>query len=185
MAKACHHGSDDVFYKFLQAVCPAITVISSGDCEGFDHPRPSVVGASATTGFLQISGDRLVSPLVYSTELARSYKLSTLDKARITWGSGKNARELKSKTLGDAQVELSDTRPKGESRKKHLRSGRDVLVVAGLVYGLVNVRSDGKKIVAATLDERDHTWNVKTVRQPRARISSRAPDRRRAMSRPP
>ena len=75
VAKACHHGSDDVSYQFLQAMQPAATVISSGDNEGFDHPRPSIIAASATTGHLQLGDDNLVTPLVYSTELARSIDL--------------------------------------------------------------------------------------------------------------
>jgi hypothetical protein len=35
-------------------------------------------------------------------------------------------------------------------------------VVAGLIYGLVNVRTDGEKILCATLNEKDNTWQVKT-----------------------
>jgi beta-lactamase superfamily II metal-dependent hydrolase len=62
VAKACHHGSDDVSYTFLRALEPAVTIISSGDNEGHDHPRPAVVAASATTGYLQIENDRVVSP---------------------------------------------------------------------------------------------------------------------------
>ncbi len=72
VAKACHHGSNDVSYEFLQAMRPAVTVISSGDNEGHDHPRPTIVAASATTGFLSIENDELVSPLIYATEIARS-----------------------------------------------------------------------------------------------------------------
>ena len=53
VAKACHHGSDDVSYTFLRALEPAVTIISSGDNEGHDHPRPAVVAASATTGYLR------------------------------------------------------------------------------------------------------------------------------------
>jgi beta-lactamase superfamily II metal-dependent hydrolase len=57
VAKACHHGSDDISYQFLQAMQPAATVISSGDNEGHDHPRPSIIAASATTGHLQLVDD--------------------------------------------------------------------------------------------------------------------------------
>jgi hypothetical protein len=52
VAKACHHGSADVSYKFLEAMKPAATIISSGDNEGHDHPRPSIIAASATTGHM-------------------------------------------------------------------------------------------------------------------------------------
>ena len=36
-------------------------------------------------------------------------------------------------------------------------------LVAGLIYGLVNVRTDGEKILCATLNEKDNTWQVKTL----------------------
>jgi hypothetical protein len=62
VAKACHHGSDDVSYEFLSAMRPAVTVISSWDSEGHDHLRPAIVAASATTGYLQIAADRIVTP---------------------------------------------------------------------------------------------------------------------------
>ncbi len=51
VAKACHHGSGDVSIKFLETMQPACTIISSGDSEGHDHPRPNIVAASGLTGF--------------------------------------------------------------------------------------------------------------------------------------
>ena len=75
VAKACHHGSADVSYEFLAALEPAVTIISSGDNEGHDHPRPSVVAASATTGYLSLEDDELTSPLVYSTEAGKKCQL--------------------------------------------------------------------------------------------------------------
>ena len=74
VAKACHHGSDDVSYNFLSAMKPSVTVISSGDAEQHDHPRPSIVAASALTGHREIANDRLVTvsythltlPTIYS-----------------------------------------------------------------------------------------------------------------------
>jgi len=33
--------------------------------------------------------------------------------------------------------------------------------VAGLIYGLVNVRTDGETILCATLNEKDNTWQIK------------------------
>ena len=35
-------------------------------------------------------------------------------------------------------------------------------VVGGLIYGLVNVRTDGDKILCATLDEGEDNWRIKT-----------------------
>lgn len=36
------------------------------------------------------------------------------------------------------------------------------MVVGGLIYGLVNVRTDGEKILCATLDESSSDWRIKT-----------------------
>jgi len=120
VGKACHHGSSDVSFAFLKAMSPAVTVISSGDNEGHDHPRPSIVAASAISGYLEMDGDELLTPLIYSTELARSVKIG---------------------------------RP----------PGNDTRVVTGLIYGLVNVRTDGQRILCATLDEKDRDWRIETT----------------------
>jgi hypothetical protein len=113
VGKACHHGSQDVSFAFLKAMSPAVTVFSSGDNEGYDHPRPAIVAASAVSGYMEMDGDELVTPLIYSTEVARSVKI---DRA---------------------------------SRR-----------VTGLVYGLVNVRTDGRRILCATRDEESLDWEI-------------------------
>lgn len=35
-------------------------------------------------------------------------------------------------------------------------------IVGDLIYGLVNVRIDGNKILCATLDEKDSRWRIKS-----------------------
>jgi beta-lactamase superfamily II metal-dependent hydrolase len=82
VAKACHHGSHDISYAFLEKMHAAATVISSGDAEGHSHPRPEIVGASAMAGFKNVDrdGDRLVTPLVYMTEIERSVSLGALNR---------------------------------------------------------------------------------------------------------
>lgn len=82
VAKACHHGSHDISYRFLEAMRPAATVISSGDNEGYAHPRPEIVAASAVSGRVEIDRetDRLLTPLVYMTEVERSVGLGALDR---------------------------------------------------------------------------------------------------------
>lgn len=77
VAKACHHGSADISYRFLEEMKPAATIISSGDAEGYAHPRPEIVAASAVTGHVTVDReeDRLVTPLVYMTEIERSVAL--------------------------------------------------------------------------------------------------------------
>jgi beta-lactamase superfamily II metal-dependent hydrolase len=68
VAKACHHGSSDFTEQFMQLVHPFATVISSGDNEGFSHPRADAIGCAGKYA----RGER---PLVYSTELARSVNM--------------------------------------------------------------------------------------------------------------
>lgn len=82
VAKACHHGSHDISYRFLEAMRPAATIISSGDAEGHAHPRPEIVGASALTGFPSVDRkrDRLRTPLLYMTEIERSVSLGALNR---------------------------------------------------------------------------------------------------------
>ncbi|HWM27102.1 MAG TPA: MBL fold metallo-hydrolase [Woeseiaceae bacterium] len=74
VAKACHHGSHDISYRFLEHLAAGATVVSSGDSEGFAHPRPEIVAASAVTGHREVDRqkDRLVTPLIYMTEIERS-----------------------------------------------------------------------------------------------------------------
>jgi hypothetical protein len=155
VAKACHHGSDDVSYQFLQTMQPAATVISSGDNEGHDHPRPSIIAASATTGFLQLDDDNLLTPLVYSTELARSIDLGRPDKLVAKDPSG-TVITISGGGLDDAMLHIT----KAKNTDVALSNAR---VVGGLIYGLVNVRTDGDKILCATLDEGENDWRIKIL----------------------
>lgn len=153
VAKACHHGSDDVSYRFLQALRAAVTVFSSGDNEGYDHPRPSILAASATTGFLSLSaeGDRIITPLLYATELARSTQLTDVVGVR----TASDTPELSGSRLADVALRLK--------RPPRLRPVGRCKAVGGLVYGLVNVRTDGQRILCATRSEKDGSWDIKLL----------------------
>lgn len=161
VAKACHHGSDDVSLEFLKAMCPAVTVISSGDSEGHDHPQASVVAASAITGYQQTSGDKLISPLIYSTELARSTTLSKASKATLDGPAG--TIELAKKDLSKLNVEYSVVKAGSLRGKRTSKTLDHLFLAADLVYGLVNVRTDGVRILCATLNEKDHSWNTRWI----------------------
>jgi beta-lactamase superfamily II metal-dependent hydrolase len=154
VAKACHHGSDDVSYQFLQAMQPAATIISSGDNEGHDHPRPSIIAASATTGHLQLDEDALLTPLVYSTELARSIDLGRPERLVAKDSSG-TVTTISGGDLERAILHIT----KAKRTDVALSTAR---VVGGLIYGLVNVRTDGDKILCATLDEVEDNWRFET-----------------------
>jgi beta-lactamase superfamily II metal-dependent hydrolase len=158
VAKACHHGSDDVSYRFLQALRPAVTVISSGDNESHDHPRPGIVAASATTGFLTIDKDRIVTPLVYSTELARSHKFSKAELLTIRQEPG-SPLEFKNAALKRASVQV-----KKLSGRTNTLDMTEALILSDLIYGLVNVRTDGERILCATMNEKDRSWKIKKIK---------------------
>ena len=161
VAKACHHGSDDVSYEFLSAMRPAVTIISSGDSEGHDHPRPGIVAASATTGYLEISRDQIKTPLVYSTELARSINLGKPTKVTVTGSTGTTV--IETNKLNTIEIEAKVTKA-GDLNPTTVKRKLDrTNIVAGLIYGLVNVRTNGEKILCATLNEKDKTWQVKTI----------------------
>lgn len=162
VAKACHHGSDDVSYRFLEAMKASVTVISSGDNEQHDHPRPSIVAASALAGHKEVRDDRLVTPLVYSTELSRSLNLGTVSE--LSWTGPDGPQSLQGAQLAGVQVKskvvkAGDLNPTTVTRKLDRTQ-----VVAGLIYGLVNVRTDGQRILCATLNENKNSWQVKVVK---------------------
>lgn len=156
VAKACHHGSDDVSMTFLQAITPSATIISSGDAEGHDHPRPQIVAASGATGHLSIENDQITTPLVYSTEIARSYSLGKLTRIELDGGA-----TVEGNALGKTRLHYEETKAGDLNPRKRSRRAGGTYLVAGLVYGLVNVRTDGQRIQAATLNEADASWSVK------------------------
>lgn len=42
------------------------------------------------------------------------------------------------------------------------RSFRNLAIVSGIIYGLVNVRTDGNTILCATRNESENGWNMRT-----------------------
>jgi hypothetical protein len=164
VAKACHHGSDDVSVRFLEAVKPACTIISSGDSEGHDHPRPNVVAASGLTGFKTVKKDKLITPLIFSTELARSIALGKVHQVDRLNDQNQVVEKIKGKQLDQYKTKYKITmagarQPKSGSSKIHRRR-----VAAKTTYGLVNVRTDGKTIMCAALNEKEFKWNVTTFK---------------------
>ncbi|MEM7044078.1 MAG: hypothetical protein AAF543_14810, partial [Pseudomonadota bacterium] len=161
VSKACHHGSDDVSLEFLSRINPSATVISSGDAEGHDHPRPTIIGASGVTGYLTIKDDEIQTPLVYSTELSRSISLGEPTRLDVVQPDGSKQRVTGSQ-LEESVVHFEETKPGALNPKKKARDLGRTYVVAGQVYGLVNVRTDGKTILCATMNEGNGTWQIKS-----------------------
>lgn len=138
VAKSCHHGSADVDDRFLRSVNPLATVISSGDDEAYSHPRADALGAIGRNS----RGRR---PLIMSTELARSAP------ERI-----KHPHALRRQILEAA----ADSSEAGKARLEALTKALDRSVA---VYGAINLRTDGDRVVLAQKIESgspDKKWDV-------------------------
>jgi len=166
VAKGCHHGSHDVSYKFLEGLRPLCTVISSGDAESHDHPRPTIISASAITGrrLIDTKKDSLICPLIYITEVARSVSISKVGamKEYNNPVSSFNPKEdPRAKLVHNDTDEMAKFRlflgsnPSSPFHKPRLDNTK---VVRGLRYGLINVRTDGKKLFFAQREESGKDW---------------------------
>ncbi len=142
VAKGCHHGSDDIDLRFVRAMAARATVISSGDNEDYAHPRPRILGASARYGRESRSaGGELMPPLLYSTELSRSVGLDFASRTR---------------TVAEPRVDYPPEQLEARFDDSPLGNYRRLSwlpMATDLVYGLVNVRTDGQRILCATMKE--------------------------------
>lgn len=147
VAKACHHGSADFTDLFLRAVNAIATVISSGDDEPYAHPRPDALGAIGKYG----RGSR---PLIFSTELARSANENI-----------KRPKELRDRLSAlFAAVQAATTDAERAAATKKLNDELAKLERSIAVYGLINLRTDGTKVLLAQKLERPRPnkeeWDV-------------------------
>ncbi|UCC28789.1 MAG: MBL fold metallo-hydrolase [Phycisphaerales bacterium] len=138
IAKACHHGSADFTETYLKAVDPIATIVSSGDDEPHAHPRADALGAFGRAG-------RGVRPLIFSTELARSAKEII-----------KHPNALR-QTVKDLRKTIAKPKTEADKRKaeKKLKKILDKVLNRSIaVYGAINVRTDGDRVVLAQRLER-------------------------------
>jgi beta-lactamase superfamily II metal-dependent hydrolase len=133
--KSCHHGSHKFIDDFLSFFNPVATIISSGDNESHTHPRPDTLGAIGKHS----RGNR---PLIFSTELARSAK----EKMTI---DDKDIAELYKLT---EKRKVATTADKAVLDKQIAAIKYDMERVIA-VYGLINVRTDGEKVIIAQKKE--------------------------------
>lgn len=111
------------------------TVVSSGDNETHTHPRPDTLGAIG-------KHSRGKRPLIFSTELARSskekldIKESDLEKISQLFREKENATPKRKKEINK---EINQVKANIE---------RNVAV-----YGMIALRTDGKKIIIAQKKE--------------------------------
>ena len=187
VAKACHHGSEDVSYAFLLDMRPAATVISSGDVEGHAHPRAAIVAASGLTGHVEIDAttDELITPLVYSTEIERSIRLGRTERIEtsgLPHGAdsidfnlfARDADNFQGALKAEAQaheeakvtstLHYRESRPAFFTAKRATRRLKGAYLATGVRYGLVNVRTDGNQIICATQREDGEGWTVRSFK---------------------
>jgi hypothetical protein len=152
VAKACHHGSDDIDLRFIRAMKARATILSSGDNEDYAHPRPRVLGASARYGreAKAVNGE-LLPPLLYSTELARSVRLREAAKVRDTRPEG-------------AEIAAKHVDIKPEGRATRFEPLEETPIATDLVYGLINVRTDGTRIMLAYMEEAGPNFDIRVLR---------------------
>ncbi len=130
--KAPHHGSHEFTPKFLQAVNPQITSISSGEIPDHGHPRANFLAAAGRNS----RGDE---PLLYSTALSAVF--------------GKEQRQ--------EHQALVDAAPGDDGTQREL--------FRKLLSGVINVRTDGTEIHAATRVQTGYWWVVFYPVRPAAR----------------
>lgn len=130
--KAPHHGSGEYYRPYLKAVNPLITVISSGDIPDHGHPRANFIGATG-----QVS--RSDEPLIFSTELARTYEsLAEVDKATLQ------------QILDMSQEEMGILDEGTFGKLRTLFKSR--------LPGMINVRTNGKQIYAMRRVATGYWW---------------------------
>ncbi len=152
VVKSCHHGSDDCSYEFLECVHASATIISSGDDENHAHPRPNIVAASGAAGFKTVEKDEMITPLVFSTEISRSMRIGEPQKFEA------GGAEYQPEEVHAFYTRVASGALRGQKKEIDMHRAR---IVDGIVYGLVNVRTDGERILCATLNEGKYKWEIK------------------------
>lgn len=161
VAKACHHGSHEFHRPFIQHVNALATIISSGDDEPYCHPRPDALGAIGKCGF----GEK---PLILSTELARSNK----DFSRANLGklskllSDVTKNEEAKKALEKLGVLTDADKENLAKLKSALAKGNKDINSYLTRYGMINFRTDGRRMIVAQKYERDAgygKWDIHTL----------------------
>lgn len=143
-SKSCHHGSADFVDEFLGVMNPLVTIVSSGDDEPFAHPRPDALGALGKWG----RGPR---PLIFSTELARSARENI-----------KQVQALREELDGlEAALDGAANEEERDEILGLIGEHASAIERAIAVYGLINLRTDGTKLVMAQKLERPAPSGVK------------------------
>jgi len=145
VARVCHHAGDDLSPELVRAMGPSATVIATGEHERSVVARTARIAASAAASAMGAEDEHAPRrPLVYATELDRS-------AAPRAGGDARTSRLRRT-------VLHRNVSPHTSVRTSVARSS------GALAYGLVNVRTDGERILCATLDETDPSWRIQTFK---------------------
>lgn len=128
--KVPHHGSADFSARFLKAVAPVISVVSSGDESArreYIHPRATLMG---TLGRYSRPGHG--EPLVFVTELVAFFQAEGFVRPEFH-------------VLRDDEVVLEDGKA-----KKNRRAKKTFFAFSRAAFGIVNVRTDGRRLLVWT-----------------------------------
>ncbi len=128
VTKACHHGSHHFSETFLRALNPIATVISSGDGEGYSHPRPDALGSFGRYG-------RGIRPLIFSTELARSTR-----EFCDVFAYFELLKDY------ERRIEEAPTKKEKKALEKEMQERKDRNVA---VYGMITLRTNGERTILA------------------------------------
>ena len=131
--KSPHHGSHEYHQPLFDAIRPMITVVSSGDSPDHGHPRAKFLGGIGLSG-------RSKTPLLFSTEIAATF----VDVGDA--GAAAAAGIDEPITLGDLAFSTSAANTIARRRFKKA------------LPGIINVRTDGKKIYAARRVKAGYQW---------------------------
>lgn len=152
IAKACHHGSAHVAPSFLQATNPLVTVVSSGDNEPHSHPRPDTLGIIGKFS----RSDR---PLIFSTELSRSGNEDIKHPNRVRDELRKKI-EKETTIMNDPEATIEEKNKASKRLDEHL----NVIQRSVANYGMINVRTDGDRLIVAQRLERQRSkskrWDI-------------------------
>jgi hypothetical protein len=126
--KAPHHGSHKFYLPLLEAIRPQVSIISSGDEPDHGHPRAIFVGAVGLAA-------RSTKPLVFSTEIAATF---------VEAGE-------KADPESDVSLEVLDVR-------ETVTNDVARRVFKRRLHGMINIRTDGKRLYAALRVASGYWW---------------------------
>jgi hypothetical protein len=97
-----------------------------------------------------VKGERL-PPLLYSTELARSVTLA-------------HPRDVRERKPGAAELAAANMDIRAEGKGAKFQPLAHTPLATDLIYGLINVRTDGRRILCAYMEEQGGDFDLQVFR---------------------